>query len=191
MKNVGIYFMINESCAKSGIISDVNAAIQRGAKVIHYSEKKLRKREVLENSYILSALCKKSNVLFIVEDYPDIASLVGADGVYLTQQDFSINHVRRIIGNGKYIGVQFHSLKEATDAEEKGADYINIGLHTEILTKNTIDKLKKMKEFLTLPIIAVGNFSNEQIKELCLVGVDGVAVLPGHDVEATRRLFKK
>lgn len=182
MKHIGVYFMINESCAQSGIISDVNAAIQAGAKVIHYSEKKLRKREVLENAYILSALCKKNKVLFVVEDYPDIAALVGADGVYLTEMDFSIEHVRRIIGDERYIGVQFHSLKEAIDAEEKGVDYIALGSQTEILTRNTVEKLRRMKELLTLPIIAMGNFSKEQVRDLWLAGVDGVTVLPGNDV---------
>jgi thiamine-phosphate pyrophosphorylase len=189
MKNIGVCFVINESCSKEGIISDVNTAITAGARVIHYNEKKLRKRDVLENAYILSALCKKNDVLFIVEDYPDIAALVGADGVHLTQPDFSIEHVRRILGNEKYIGVQFHSLREAIDAEEKGADYISIGSHTEIFTKQAMDKLKKMKELLTMPIIAVGEFSLDQVKELWIAGVDGVAVMPGTDVQATTKML--
>lgn len=189
MKNVGVCFIINEACSIGGIISDVNTAIKLGAKVIHYNEKKLRKRDVLENAYILSALCKQNNILFIVEDYPDIAALVGADGVHLTQPDFSIEHARRIVGNEKYIGVQFHSLREAIEAEEKGADYISIGSHTEVLTKQVIDRLKKMKELLTMPVIAVGEFSLEQVKELWVAGVDGVAVMPGTDVQATKRML--
>ena len=180
MKNIGLYFIINESCSQEGIITDVNNAIRAGVNVIQYSEKKLRKREVLENAYILSALCKKNNVLFIIEDYPDIAALVGADGVHLTQPDFSIEHVRKIIGDEKYIGVQFLSLREAVHAEEKGVDYISIGswLSPKGVTKATMTTVKKMKELLTVPIIALGYFSLEQIQELFAAGLDGVALMP-------------
>lgn len=187
MKKIGVYFMINEANSPGGVITDANAAIQAGVKVIHYCEKKLKKREVLENAYILSALCKKNNVLFIVEDYPDIAALVGADGVHLTQPDFSLEHVRKIMGAEKYIGVQFHSLREAINAEESGADYMSIV--PDSMTRQTLDKLKRMKELLTLPIIAMGSFSVDQVKELWLAGADGIAIIPGADVSAAKRVI--
>lgn len=180
MKRVGLYFVVNEAHSKEGIITDVNNAIQSGVKVVHYSEKKLRKRQVLENAYILSALCKKNNVLFIIEDYPDIATLVGADGVHLTQGNFSIEHVRKMIGDEKYIGVHFTSLREAVLAEDHGANYISIGSRVgeQQTTKATIVTLKKMKELLTVPIIAMGTFTVDQAQDLFRAGVDGVALLP-------------
>ncbi len=177
MKNIGLYFIISEAHSEQGIITDVNNAIKEGAKVIHYSDKKSRKRQVLENAYILAALCKKNNVLFIVEDYPDIAALVGADGVHLTQPDFSVTHVRKIIGDEKYIGIQFATLRDAVSAEEQGADYICLGA-PEASARATLLTMKKMKELLTMPVIALGTFTLKQIEEFMRAGVDGIAMAP-------------
>lgn len=171
--------MINESNSQDGIITDVNNAIAAGVKVIHYSEKKLRKSQIVENAYVLAALCKKNNVLFIIEDYPDIAALVGADGVHLTQQDFSIEHVRSMLGPEKYIGMQFTCLRDAVHAEENGVDYLCIGasLYGEkISTKAMLNTIKKMKELLTIPIIAMGEFSLDDVSALLGIGVGGVAL---------------
>ncbi len=179
MKNIGAYFILNEMHSKNGIITDANNAIGAGIRVIHYSEKKLRKREVLENAYILSALCKKNNVLFIIEDYPDIATLVSADGVHLTQ-DFCIEHVRKIIGPEKIIGVNFTSLREAVYAEEKGADYIGVDTRVapQLTIKGTVGSMKKMRDLLTVPIVALGAFTLEQTQELLVAGIDGVGMMP-------------
>lgn len=180
MKNIGLYFIINDSSTKQGVIADVNAAIRRGCRVIHYNEKKLRKREILENAYILAALCRKNNVFFIIEDYPDIASIVGADGVHLTQPDFSISHVRRIIGDEKYIGVQYSSLRQTLRAEEEGANYVSITpINDTIRTiKAIVEVVKKIKERLTLPIIAIGEYNQEKMRSLFTAGVDGVGISP-------------
>lgn len=177
MKNVGLYFIISEAHAKNGSITDANSAIKAGAKVIHYSDKKSRKRQVLENAYVLAAICKKNNVLFIVEDYPDIAALVGADGVYLTQSDFSMEHVRRVVGEEKYIGVQFATLREAVYAEEHGANYICLG-NPETSCRATLSTMKKMKELLTMPIITLGTFTVAQVEDFLRAGADGIAMAP-------------
>ena len=179
MKNIGAYFILNEMHSKNGIITDANNAISAGIRVIHYSEKKLRKREVLENAYILSALCKKNNVLFIIEDYPDIATLVSADGVHLTQE-FNIEHVRKIIGPEKIIGVNFTSLREAVYAEEKGADYIGVDTRVapQLTVKGAVGSMKKMRDLLTVPIVALGAFTLEQTQELLVAGIDGVGMMP-------------
>ncbi len=177
MKNVGLYFIICEAHSKNGSITDANNAIKAGAKVIHYSDKKSRKRQVLENAYVLAALCKKNNVLFIVEDYPDVAALVGADGVYLTQSDFSMEHVRRVVGEEKFIGVQFATLRDAVYAEEHGASYICLG-NPDASCKTTLSTMKKMKELLTMPIITLGTFTLAHIEEFLRAGADGIAVAP-------------
>jgi thiamine monophosphate synthase len=57
------------------------------------------------------------------------------------------------------------------------------------MTRQTLDKLKRMKELLTLPIIAMGSFSVDQVKELWLAGADGIAVIPGADVSAAKRVI--
>ncbi len=180
MKSLSLHFIINNMHAPNGLITDVNTAINAGVHVVHYSDKKLRKRQIVENAYILSALCKKNDVLFIMQDYPDIAGLVGADGVHLTDRSFSIDHVRRILGPDKIIGADFTSLKDAVEAEDSGVDYVcfNIGdFNNKTTIKSILTKIQKLKEIMTIPIIARGNLSIEGIQELMNKGIDGVALL--------------
>lgn len=180
MKNIGAYVILNEMHSKNGIITDATNAMSAGVRAIHYSEKKLKKREVLENAYILSALCKKNNVLFIIEDYPDIAALVSADGVHLTLPDFNVEHVRKIMGDEKIIGTNFVSLREAVYAEEKGVDYISVDIRTQQhgTVKAALGSMRKMRDLLTVPIVALGAFTGEQTQELLLAGIDGVGMVP-------------
>ena len=55
-------------------------------------------------------------VLFIVNDRPDIARLVEADGVHLGQDDMPVAHARRILGPDAIIGVSTHNLDQARQA---------------------------------------------------------------------------
>jgi thiamine-phosphate pyrophosphorylase len=180
MKNLSLHFIINNLHAPNGLITDVNNAISAGVHVVHYNDKKLRKRQIVENAYILSALCRKSDVLFLMQDYPDIASLVGADGVHITEQGFSIAHIRRMLGPDKIIGVDFSSLRQAVDAEEDGVNYLCLNLmkeNTTLATKKVLSKIEKLKEILTVPIIAMGEFPLETIQDLTKAGINGIGML--------------
>lgn len=55
-------------------------------------------------------------MLFIINDYADIAQLVDADGVHVGQDDFPVPEVRRLIGPHKLIGLSTHSPKQADAA---------------------------------------------------------------------------
>lgn len=176
MDKIGLYFIINESYSQDGIITDVNNAIHAGVRIIQYNERKLRKRQVVENAYILSALCKKNRVLFIVNDYPDVAALVEADGVHLSEPGFSISHVRRMLGDDKLIGMTAHTLREAVHAEEAGVDYITYRV-ADTAAKKARNTIGKMKELITIPVIAVGDFSFNTINDLARAGVDGIAMM--------------
>ena len=59
--------------------------------------------EMLKDALKLKALAGKS-VLFIVNDYPDIAIAAKADGVHLGQEDLPLRAARKLLGNNKIIG---------------------------------------------------------------------------------------
>ncbi len=178
MKNISFHFIINELYSQEGIITDANTAISAGIKVIQYNDKRLQKKHVVENAFILAALCKKNNVLFFMQDAPDIAALVGADGVHLTQPDFSIDHAKRMLGDEKIIGVDFHSFRQAIDAEEKGAAYILIKIN-QIDSKTEqiiLTQVKDLKERITLPIIIEEVSTSPTVRSILHGGADGIAV---------------
>jgi thiamine-phosphate pyrophosphorylase len=75
----------------------------------------------------LVPLCKAAGVPFILNDYPELAAELGADGVHIGQDDGPLSHARKIIGPGKLIGRSTHSLEQARAALAEGFDYIGFG----------------------------------------------------------------
>jgi thiamine-phosphate pyrophosphorylase len=75
----------------------------------------------------LIPLCQAAGVPFILNDFPELAAELGADGVHLGQDDGPLCHAREIMGPGKLIGRSTHSLEQARAALAEGFDYIGFG----------------------------------------------------------------
>lgn len=155
--------------------------ISGGAKAVQLRDKINNKRKILETALSLKKICQKSNVLFLVNDYVDIALAVDADGVHLGEDDLPIQEVRKILPFDKIIGFSVHNLKEAKKAEREGADYISIGAvyptstkEDAILVKPSL--IKEIKSKVSLPIIAIGGINESNLDKVMKFGVDGVAV---------------
>ena len=110
-----------------------------------------------------------------MQDYPDVAALVGADGVHLTEPDFSIPHVRRMLGEDKLIGIDFTSVRNAVAAEESGVDYISMSVSKT--ANRAIIRLKNLKEIVTIPIIAISDAPLTYMRDLIHAGIDGIAIM--------------
>jgi thiamine-phosphate pyrophosphorylase len=139
------------------------------------------KNKILETALKLKEICQKTNVLFLINDYVDIALAVDADGVHLGEDDLPISAVRKILPFDKIIGSSVHNLKEAKKAEKEGADYLSIGAIYPTLTKEDAilvnpSLLREIKNEISLPIIAIGGINEENLIEVMKMGVDGIAM---------------
>ena len=72
-------------------------------------------------------LCRAAGVPFILNDFPELAAELDADGVHIGQDDGSLAVARKIMGAGKIIGRSTHSLEQARAALAEGFDYIGFG----------------------------------------------------------------
>jgi thiamine-phosphate pyrophosphorylase len=122
-----------------------------------------------------------AGVLFIVNDRPDLAAIVGADGVHLGQDDLPIAKVRRIVGSNALIGVSTHSIEQARQAVLEGADYLGVG---PVFASNTkaftefpgLDYVRKAAVEIRTPWFAIGGISLDNIGEVTTAGATRVAV---------------
>lgn len=78
-------------------------------------------------AHLLIPLCRAAGVPFILNDFPELAAELGADGVHIGQDDGLLALAREIMGPGKLIGRSTHSLAQARAALEEGFDYIGFG----------------------------------------------------------------
>jgi thiamine-phosphate pyrophosphorylase len=130
-------------------------------------------------------LVQARGAAFIVNDRPDLAARVGADGVHLGQQDVPYEEARRLLGTGATIGVTCHNSRHlAMEAAEAGADYVAFGAFypTETKTPPTMaqpDLLSWWQELMEIPCVAIGGITPENAHPLVAAGADFVAVSAG------------
>ncbi|MBI5180555.1 MAG: thiamine phosphate synthase, partial [Nitrospirae bacterium] len=102
----GIYLITDQYIVKGlSHIQIAEAALLGGVRFIQYREKLLSKRESYNIALELRRLTEKFNAALIINDDVDIAMAVDADGIHLGQEDFPVQIARKILGNGKIIGL--------------------------------------------------------------------------------------
>jgi len=109
------------------IFNTVNKIKEAGVDIIQFRSKKSKKESILKDALGLRKLLLNSQALFIINDYLDIAKMVDCDGIHLGQDDTSIEIARQVLGKDKIIGISCHNLRQAKNAQNRGADYISIG----------------------------------------------------------------
>jgi thiamine-phosphate pyrophosphorylase len=98
-----------------------------GADILQLRAKGIPLEKVAAAARQIIPHCKAAGVPFILNDYPELAIEIGADGVHIGQDDGSIYDVRSSIGAKMIIGRSTHSLAQAKQALADGADYIGFG----------------------------------------------------------------
>ncbi|MCK5114355.1 MAG: thiamine phosphate synthase [Phycisphaerae bacterium] len=180
-RNVRLYALISARfCAESSLREIARAAITGGAGALQLREKKVPDNVFLAMAAELRELTDETGTLLIINDRPDIAAIVGADGVHLGQGDLPIGEARRLLRPGAIIGQSTHSMQQAAQAVNEGADYIGFGAMFDTTTKDVdlVSKslLKEIIETVPLPVVAVGGITDENVGQLVEVGCQCVAV---------------
>lgn len=201
LKEIRLYcFSPSEFLVGRNPIEMVAAQIKGGADVVQLREKNMPKREKLELGFEIRNLTTQKDVLFIVNDDLDLALILEADGVHLGQDDIPISYARPLLQD-KIIGISTHSLEQAREAIDSGADYIGIGpvFKTETKIKADpvieIDLILKVKKLSSIPVIAIGGIGEKNIDLLVNRGIKRAAIisdiLSSKDIEAKTRTLKE
>ncbi len=177
-------YVITESSISKGRSNElvVEEAIKGGAEIIQLREKNWDKNKIKKEAIKLLKICRKrkNNILFIINDYVDIALDIGADGVHLGQSDMPIGEARKICGKKLIIGLSTHSIDQAIKADREDVDYITIGPIYKTRAKDYTIGPKIIKEILKKikrPLIAIGGINKNNIDEVLSQGVNNIAVI--------------
>ena len=160
----------------------VESVLQNGATFLQIREKDLAQDAFEAEAERLKTLCAQHGVPFVVNDSVEIALQCDADGVHVGQSDIKGRDIRAIIGPDKILGISAGTVEEAVAAEKAGADYIGVGAIFGTSTKKnarsmTMERLKEIVSSVSIPVVAIGGISAENILQLSGSGVDGVAVV--------------
>lgn len=153
-------------------IQVVAQMIEAGITVIQYREKEKNDRQRYEECLKIREMTKHAGVLLIVNDRPDLALLVNADGIHLGQNDLPVENVRKLVGENMLIGLSTHSPAQAEAALTSGADYIGVGPIFPTKTKKDVcdavglEYLDYVVKNINLPFVAIGGIKEHNIAEV-------------------------
>ena len=126
--------------------------------------------DIVRAGDLLRPITQRANVALIVNDRPDLASRIGADGVHVGQEDASYADAREYLGPDRIIGVTCHNSRHlAIAAAEAGADYVAFGAFYPTATKEPKtraepDILEWWSEMMVVPSVAIGGITVEDRK---------------------------
>jgi len=164
----GIYLIIS-NYINVNYIDIVKYAIELNLPAIQLRCKNKTDSEFLKMAEKIRELTQNTDTLVIINDRPDIAVIIEADGVHLGQDDLPPQCVREMVGQKTLIGLSTHSLEQAHEAIKLNIDYIGFGPIWETKTKgkeeNTVglENLKICTDISPLPVVAIGGVSKERL----------------------------
>lgn len=184
---------------KQSLYEQVESALKGGVTCVQLCEKELDEENFLKEAMEISALCKQYGVPFFVNDNVEIAVKCHADGIHVGQEDMKAEQVRQRVGNDMMIGVSVHSVKEAVEAAQNGADCLGVGAMFSTSTKTDVDIIPKetLREIcaaVDIPVVAIGGIHKKNLHQLSGTGVDGVAlvsaIFAADDIEKECRVLR-
>lgn len=179
----GLYVILDRQFLAGRDALDIaGQIIEGGARVIQLRDKQSKKAELLLVAQKLQKLCSQAGILFIINDYLDLAMAVDADGLHIGQGDLPLPVVRKELPIDKIVGCSATTVSQATKAQNEGADYIAVGSIFPTTTKKEatvvgVDILKELKRMVSTPVVAIGGINQNNIGEVVAAGADAVAVI--------------
>ena len=178
----GVYLIADpDHCAPLPIESVVSEALDGGVTVVQLRAKDRSRDEVVELATRIKRLCDITGALFIVNDYPDVACEVEADGVHIGQGDMNTFTARQLLLSGQLLGRSCSSLEQALQADQEGVDYIAVGALFSTSTKRdttavTLEQLREIRKRVARPLVAIGGINSDNAAEMLDSGVDAICV---------------
>lgn len=182
-KDLLLYAVTDRHWLSGRSLSDVVAeSLDGGVTMLQLREKALEEEAFMNEAKELQALCRRRGVPFIVNDNVAIAKAMDADGVHVGQSDMEAMDVRSVLGPEKIIGVSAQTVEQAVLAERHGADYLGVGAVFPTGSKDDADDvsyetLQAICAAVSIPVVAIGGISRDNVSRLSGSGICGVAVI--------------
>ena len=184
-----LYVLLTESVCRprtlEGIIESLSPAEIAKKTIVQIREKSMPDRELLSHARKIRQLTRDRDIVLIMNDRPDLAVLCDADGVHVGQEELTAKEARQIVGPNRLVGVSTHTIEQARQAVDDGADYIGVGPVFTSQTKTFsefagLEFVRQVAEEIPIPWYAIGGITNGNIETVIAAGAKRVAVC--HDI---------
>lgn len=167
---------------RQSLYEQIEDALKGGVTIVQLREKNLADDEFVAEAIKIKELCHRYHVPLIINDNVDVALKSGADGVHVGIEDIPVSKIRKKVGKDFIIGATAKTVEQAKAAEKAGADYLGVGAVFPSPTKKnairiTTEQLKEICSSISIPAVAIGGISLENVLEIKGGGMDGIAVV--------------
>ncbi|MBN1531256.1 MAG: thiamine phosphate synthase [Spirochaetes bacterium] len=179
-----LYGILDSAFVTGAYDTAARRMINGGARVLQLRMKDAPSGEFYRTAVSVSGVCREEGTLFIVNDRPDIASLAGADGVHLGQEDLPVREARRILPDAMIVGLSISSMEQARAAAADPPDYIAVGplFGTTSKTGGPLaaigtDVIAQIKAEIDIPIVGIGGITAESAAQCIRAGCTSLAAI--------------
>ncbi len=139
------------------------------------------------------AVTREAGIPLIINDHPQIAADIGADGVHVGQDDLPVAEARKLLGPGRIVGKSTHSLEQARAAFAEKPDYIGFGPLFATATKPDyipigLAQIARVRQEATVPFFCIGGIKRDNVDTVIAHGAVGVVavseILQAPDIRA-------
>ncbi len=180
-ENFGLYLVISDPATSYEKCAE--AAVRAELRFVQLRMKHASRERIVATAKKLRAITAGTNTQFIVNDDPEIADEVGADGVHLGQTDLPLPAARERFPNLKIFGLSTHSLAQVAAAHAVAPDYIGVGPVYATPTKDVPDPtlglatMHAMIAAAPCPAVAIGGINAARLPDVLRAGARNFAVV--------------
>jgi len=177
--------------------NNIHQALDAGCEWVQLRFKNQPEATVRALAHQIKPLCEQYKATLIINDFPEIAREVDADGVHLGLTDRPIADARKIVGPHKIVGGTANTLDDVLQRIRENCDYVGLGPFRFTATKQKLSPILGIEGYhkimealkqrnLSIPVYAIGGILPEDMEALMSANVHGVAV-SGMITQATQK----
>jgi thiamine-phosphate pyrophosphorylase len=196
LQEAHLYFVAD----RAGLEHALDGALRGGADLIQLRDKTAGDDEIVAAGRWARARCAAHGALFILNDRPDLALAVEADGVHVGQDDMPVAAARSVVGDDAIVGLSTHSIAQADAGATSGADYIAVGPVHATPTKEGrpaigLHPIRHAAAHVAgVPWFAIGGIDTETVRDVAAAGARRAvivrAIAHADDPEAVTRALR-
>lgn len=169
------------------ILEEIENVVAGGCKWVQLRMKDAEKEEIKEVARKAKEICKKNDVILVIDDYVDIAKELELDGVHLGKNDMPVDEARKLLGEEFIIGATANTFEDIEALRHTDIDYVGLGPFRFTSTKKNLSPVigidgyaeimrRKAESSINLPIVAIGGICYDDINDIMDTGISGIAV---------------
>ena len=160
----------------------LRAALSGGVGMLELRDRELTGARLAQHAETFRRLADTFGAPFIVNDDPELALELKADGVHVGQDDISPAEARGIIGPDGIIGLSTHSREQIEAAQSEPVDYISVGPIWATPTKQGrpatgLELIEFASRKAMLPWFAIGGIDPQNVEKVVQAGAQRVCVV--------------